>query len=57
MRSVNDTVCQWPCGRYSVCVLGDEILLLATNDEDAMIEGALVYGEILHADLLDTMPS
>ena len=53
MRSVNDTVYQWPCGRYFVCVLGDEILLQATNDLDAMIEGALVYGEILHADVLD----
>jgi hypothetical protein len=38
MRTITDYVTQWTCGRYFFCWLGDEILMKATNDNDARAE-------------------
>lgn len=38
MRFVTDLVSQWSCGRYFFFWQGDEILMKATNDEDAKLE-------------------
>ncbi len=46
-RQLNDTVSYWnELDRYCVFYGGDEILLSATNDADAIKEGAAVITEI-----------
>ena len=40
MRELNERVSQWTCGRYFFYWDGDELLLNATNDADAIAEGA-----------------
>ena len=50
MRELNETVSQWGNGRYFVCVHGNEILLKATSDEEALAEGAQVLAEIEQAE-------
>ncbi len=61
MRIINDTVSQWPCGRYFVCIAGDELLLKATNDADAIAEGAAMVKEFeafeAESDVLATIPT
>ena len=39
MRCLNEYVSQWSCGRYFFYWCGDELLLKATNDADAIVEG------------------
>ena len=39
IREVTERVSQWSSGRYFFYWQGDEILLKATNDEDAVKEG------------------
>jgi hypothetical protein len=46
MRQVNEYVSQWACGRYFFCWGGDEILLYATNDADAIAEGEALWKEL-----------
>jgi hypothetical protein len=46
MRQVNETVAQWSCGRYFMYFQGDELLLNATNDTDAVTEGAALLAEL-----------
>jgi hypothetical protein len=46
MRAVNDYVSQWSCGRYFFYWCGDEILLKATNDADAIKEGEELHKEL-----------
>ena len=49
MRELNDTVSQCLMGdgyRYFVYFCGDEFLLNATNDKDAIIEGAALLKEM-----------
>lgn len=46
MRGVNDYVSQWSCGRYFFFWEGDEILLKATNDADAIKEGDELLKEL-----------
>lgn len=38
IREITDRVSQWSCGRYFFHWAGDEFLLKATNDEDAIKE-------------------
>lgn len=47
IRMVDDTVSQWDCGRYVVYYQGDELLLKATNNKDAEIEGAALLKELI----------
>ena len=46
MRIVNDRVSQFSNGIYCLCWAGDELLLNATCDEDAIIEGAILLQEL-----------
>lgn len=46
MRQVTEFVSQWSCGRYFLFVQGDELLLQATNDEDAKAEGEALLLEL-----------
>jgi hypothetical protein len=46
MRFVNDFVSQWSCGRYFFFWQGDELLLKATTDADAIIEGNALQVEL-----------
>jgi len=49
MRMLNDTVSQSLMGdgyRYFVYFAGDEFLLNATNDNDAIVEGAALLKEL-----------
>jgi len=46
MRIINDYVSQWACGRYFFCWQGDELLLEATNDADAIAEGEQLLKEL-----------
>jgi hypothetical protein len=46
MRQVNEYVSQWSCGRYFFFWCGDELLLQATNDADAIAEGAALLAEL-----------
>ena len=46
MRQVNERVSQWSCGRYFLFWAGDEFLLKATNDADAIKEGAELQKEL-----------
>jgi hypothetical protein len=46
MRMVNETVSQWSCGRYFLFFQGDELLLNATNDQDAILEGEQLLKEL-----------
>jgi len=39
MRIINEYVSQWSCNRYFFYWQGDELLLKATNDADAIKEG------------------
>lgn len=39
VRKVTERISHWPCGKYFFCWAGDEFLLKATNDEDAIKEG------------------
>lgn len=46
MRQVNERVSQWSCGRYFLFWAGDELLLNATNDADAIREGNALLTEL-----------
>jgi hypothetical protein len=46
MRMLNERVAQWSCGRYFMTWQGDELLLKATNDEDAIKEGQALLEEL-----------
>lgn len=46
MRAVNDYVSQMSNGTYSVFWCGDELALNATNDADAIAEGAALLAEL-----------
>lgn len=46
IRMINDYVSQWGCGRYFFYYAGDEILLQATNDQDAIKEGEALLQEL-----------
>lgn len=46
IRCVNERVSQWSCGRYFFEWCGDEILLEATNDKDAIVEGNKLEEEL-----------
>lgn len=46
MRQINDTVSQFSNGHYCVLFEGDEILLNATTDEEAIAEGKKVLAEL-----------
>lgn len=46
IRQVTDSVSQWADGRYFYFFCGDELLMEATNDEDAKIEGAKLEQEL-----------
>ena len=39
IRQINDRVSQWDDDRYFLFFAGDELLLSADNDEDAIKEG------------------
>ena len=49
MRIVNEHVSQWSCGRYFLFWQGDELLLSATTDADAIAEGAALLEELEQA--------
>jgi hypothetical protein len=46
MRMINDNVSQWSCGRYFFFWQGDELLLNATNDQDAIAEAIALEQEL-----------
>ena len=46
MRFVSENISQWSCGRYFLFWCGDELLLSATNDKDAIAEGAALLLEL-----------
>ena len=47
IRALNDTVSHWPdINRYCVFYNGDEIILRADNDADAIKEGAGIIAEM-----------
>ena len=47
IRELNDTVSYWEdLGYYCVCYAGDEIILRATTDEEAIKEGESTIAEI-----------
>ena len=46
MRIVSERVSQWSCGRYFFCWQGDELLMKATNDADAIKEGEELQKEL-----------
>ena len=50
MRIINARVSQWSCGRYFFCWQGDELLLKAANDVDAIEEGKLLLLELMTED-------
>ena len=50
MRQINERVSQWSCGRYFFFWCGDELLLKATNDADAIKEGAELLIELENAE-------
>jgi hypothetical protein len=43
---IDDFVSQWSCGRYFFFWQGDELLMKATNDADAIIEGKALQAEL-----------
>lgn len=45
-RNLNERVAQWSCGRYFFCWCGDELLLNATNDADALKEAEVLQAEL-----------
>ena len=47
VRYINDTVSYWEeLGRYCVFYAGDELILRATTDEEAIREGASTISEM-----------
>ena len=46
IREINERVSQWSCGRYFLYFQGDELLLNATNDADAIEEGEALLKEL-----------
>ncbi len=46
MRMITDNVSQWSCGRYFFVWRGDELLMEATNDQDAIVEGKKLEAEL-----------
>lgn len=46
MRIINEYVSQWTCGRYFFCWQGDELLMQASNDSDAIKEGEALLIEL-----------
>ena len=47
VRQINDTVSYWTeLKRYCVFYAGDELILRATNDEEAIREGASTIAEM-----------
>lgn len=46
MRIINERVSQFPNGMYFLFWAGDEILLEATNDDDAIKEGDKLLAEL-----------
>ena len=51
MRVVTDDITQWACGRYFLFWAGDEILLKADNDADAIAEGSELLKTLNQEDL------
>lgn len=46
MRIIDEYVSQWSCGRYFFYWQGEEILMKATNDTDAIVEGEKLLAEL-----------
>jgi hypothetical protein len=46
MRVVSERISQWSCGRYFFFWCGDELLMDANNDGDAIIEGKNLLAEL-----------
>lgn len=46
IREVTERVSQWSCGRYFFYWAGDELLLQATNDQDAIKEAVRLQFEL-----------
>lgn len=46
MRQVDEWVSQWSCGRYFLFWRGDEFLLDALTDEQAVIAGRALRAEL-----------
>jgi hypothetical protein len=46
MRHVTERIAQWSCGRYFFTWCGDELLMQATNDADAIAEGVVLLAEL-----------
>jgi hypothetical protein len=46
MRFITDNVSQWSCGRYFFFWQGDELLMKATTDAEAIIEGKALQAEL-----------
>ena len=49
MRQINNYVSQWSCRRYFFYWQGDEILLEATNDKEAIAAGDKLLLELSNA--------
>ena len=49
MRMINEYVSQWSCGRYFFYWQGDEILLDASTDEEAIKAGEALLKELEEA--------
>lgn len=49
MRQITERVSQWSCGRYFFYWDGNELLMDATNDEDAIKEGKELEEEFSEA--------
>jgi hypothetical protein len=46
IRELNRTICQFPTGIYTLFYQGDELVLGATTDEEALIEGEKLLKEL-----------
>ena len=46
IRELNRTVSQFPNGLYTLFYQGDELVLKATTDEEALIEGEALLKEL-----------
>ena len=49
MRMIDEYVSQWSCGRYFFYWQGDELLLEATTDEEAIAAGKVLLKELEEA--------
>jgi hypothetical protein len=43
---INEYISQWSCGRYFLYWQGDELLLEATNDQEAIKAGEALLAEL-----------